>query len=100
MGIVGQRVTKTVDTTNVFNHNTKHTNRRRTVPEISVINDGKSIKFGDSEEDAAQALTKLKNHNKVILTESDGWSCSIINISDIDNLILALQIAKEMWRPK
>lgn len=89
--------TKTVDTTNVFNHNTKHTNRRRTVPEISVINDGKSIKFGDSEEDAAQALTKLKNHNKVILTESDGWSCSIINISDIDNLILALQKAKELW---
>ena len=98
--VAGKMFTKTVDTTNVFDHNTKHTNRRRTVPEISVINDGKSIKFGDSEEDAAQALTKLKNHNKVILTESDGWSCSIINISDIDNLILALQIAKEMWRPK
>ena len=92
--------TKTVDTTNVFNHNTKHTNRRRTMPEISVIKDGKAIKFGDSEEDAAQSLTKLKNQDKVILTESDGRSCSIINISDIDNLILALQIAKEMWRTK
>ncbi len=92
--------TKTVDTRNVFTHNTKHTNRRRTMPEISVIKDGEAIKFGDSEEDAAQSLTKLKNQDKVILTESDGWSCSIINISDIDNLILALQIAKEMWRMK
>ena len=70
------------------------------MPEISVINDGKAIKFGDSKEDAAQSLTKLKHQDKVFLTESDGWSCSIINISDIDNLILALQIAKEMWRPK
>lgn len=70
------------------------------MPEISVIKDGEAIKFGDSEEDAAQSLTKLKNQDKVILTESDGRSCSIINISDIDNLILALQIAKEMWRTK
>lgn len=54
-----------VDTTNIFNHNTKHTNRRRTMPEISVINDGKAIKFGDSKEDAAQSLTKLKHQDKV-----------------------------------
>lgn len=35
------------------------------MPEISVINDGKTIKFGDSEEDAAQSLTKLKHQDKV-----------------------------------
>lgn len=62
-----------------------------------------SIKFADGNWDWACTIT-VKQHpinvTELFLCDIDGDTTNYINLADIDNLILALQKAKELWGGK
>jgi hypothetical protein len=55
------------------------------------------IKFGEGDNENSSAVSKRFGHQEVILIDRDDDSSGYIAIKDIDNLILALQKAKELW---
>lgn len=62
-----------------------------------------SITFADGEWDWGCTIT-VKQHQRdvteLFLRDMDGDATNCLNLSDIDNLILALQKAKELWGNK
>lgn len=102
---VGKMFIKTVDTRNVFIHNTKHTQTEETNMATLDIRTGTNLTIDEilfqksSESNSLSSIKQSPNKytKSVFFKNCKGDLVGFVDMDDIDNLILALQKAKELW---